>query len=101
MASAYVLGSYDIVDPDGYDGYVPGVLERLAAHGAEVVVADFNAQALEGETRGVYCVLKFESKEAALRWYNDPAYQPIKQLRVGSSENGSMILTAGFVPPGS
>lgn len=99
MAHAYVLGSYDIVDPDGYEGYVPGVLERLQAHGAEVVVADFDAEALEGEKRGVYCVLRFDSEEAARNWYNDPVYQPIKQLRVGSSANGSMILTKGFVPP--
>jgi uncharacterized protein (DUF1330 family) len=97
MAAAYVLGSYDIVDPEGYEGYVPGVLPLLEKHGAEVLVAEFDAHPLEGSRRSVYCVLKFESEEAALRWYNDPAYQPVKRLRVDSSSNGSMILAKAFV----
>jgi uncharacterized protein (DUF1330 family) len=97
MADTYVIGSYDIIDPAGYEGYVPGVLERLVAHGAEVIVADFAAEALEGERRGVYCVLKFSSEESARRWYDDPIYEPIKQKRIGSSANSSMILTKGFV----
>ena len=101
MAAAYVIGSYDISDPQGYEGYVPGVLERLQAHGAEVIVADFDAEALEGDRRGVYVVLKFESEESARRWYEDPVYEPIKQKRIRSSKNGSIILTKGFVPPKS
>jgi len=101
MGAAYVLGSYDIVDPDGYEGYVPGVLPLLEKHGAEVLVAEFDARALEGQKRSVYCVLRFESEEAALRWYEDPAYEPIRQLRVGSSSNGSMMLAREFAPPTS
>ena len=101
MAAAYVIGSYDISNPEGYEGYVPGVLERLQAHGADVIVADFDAEALEGDKRGVYCVLKFASEESARRWYDDPVYEPIKQKRRKSSTNGSMILTKGFVPPQS
>lgn len=98
MPAAYVLGSYDIVDPDGYESYVPGVLPLLEKHGAEVLVAEFDAHPLEGDKRSVYCVLKFDSEEAALRWYNDPAYQPVKQFRVNSSNNGSMIVAKAFVP---
>jgi uncharacterized protein (DUF1330 family) len=64
-----------------------------------VLVADFDAQPLEGGRRGVYCVLRFASEEAARRWYEDPAYQPIKRLRVGNSANGSMMLVKGFEPP--
>jgi uncharacterized protein (DUF1330 family) len=96
MPPVYVIGSYDIVDPEGYEGYVPGVLERLQAHGADVLVADFEPQALEGESRGVYCVLRFDSEETARNWYGDPLYQPIKSLRVNSSENTSLILTKGL-----
>jgi uncharacterized protein (DUF1330 family) len=48
MPAAYVLGSYDILDPKGYEGYVPGVLPLLEKHGAEVLVAEFDASPLEG-----------------------------------------------------
>ena len=64
--SAYVIVSYDIEDAEGFGGYVPGVAPLLQKHGAEILVADFNARGLEGEKRGVYVVLRFESEEKAL-----------------------------------
>lgn len=45
--SACVIVSYDISDPKGYEGYVPGVLPLIAKHGGEVLVADFEAIAKE------------------------------------------------------
>ena len=97
--AAYIIASYDIDDPEGYRGYVPGVAPLLAKHDAEVLVADYDAKGLEGEKRGVYVVLRFESDEAALAWYNDPAYQPVKKIRVDSSENGSLVLAQEFAIP--
>ena len=71
----------------------------MAKHDAEVLVADYDATGLEGEKRGVYVVLRFESDEAALAWYNDHAYQPVKKIRVDSSENGSLVLAQEFAIP--
>lgn len=96
--SAYIIVSYDIVDPEGYEGYVPGVVPLLAKHGAEVLVAEYDARALEGDKRSAYVVLRFESEEAALAWYNDPAYEPVKKIRLGSSDNGNLVLAKQFVP---
>ena len=61
----YMIASYDISDPEKYEGYVPGVMPLLQKHGAEIVVADFEAKTIEGQGRGVNVVLKFESEEAA------------------------------------
>jgi len=77
--SAYIIASYDIADAKGYEGYVPGVVPLLQKHGAEILVASYDAQALEGDRRDVYLVLKFASEAAALAWYNDPAYTPVKR----------------------
>ena len=99
--SAYILVSYDIVDPEKYKDYVPGVLPLLLKHGAEVLVADSDARALEGERRDVYVVLKFETEEAALAWYNDPDYAPVRKLRLEASANGNMALAKAFVAPGA
>jgi uncharacterized protein (DUF1330 family) len=96
---AYIIASYDIVDPEGYEGYVPGVVPLLAKHGAEILVAEFDAQPLEGEKRSVYVVLRFESEEAALGWYHDPAYEPVRKIRLGSSDNNNLVLVKQFVPP--
>lgn len=97
--AVYIIGSYDIADQEGYEGYVPGVLPILEKHGAEVLVAEFDAKSLEGNKRSVYCVLRFESEEAALGYYNDPAYEPVKNIRTGSSDNTNMVLAKQFVPP--
>jgi uncharacterized protein (DUF1330 family) len=99
--SAYVIVSYDVSDPDGYKDYVPGVLPLLAKHGAEVLVADFGAEHLEGEQRGVHVVLRFDSEDAARAWYNDPDYRPIRGIRHASCSNNSLVVAQAFVAPGA
>ena len=73
--SVYFIVSYDIADPEEYAGHVPGVVP-LQKHGAEILVADYAARAIEGQGRGVNVVLRFDSEEAAMNFYNDPAYGP-------------------------
>lgn len=98
--AVYVIVSYDVIDAEGYAGYVPGVVPLLQKHGAEVLVGDFAAQALEGEAAGVHVVLRFASEEAALNWYHDPEYAPVKQLRLDATKNGRMVLAKEFTPGG-
>ena len=98
--SAYIIASYDIADSRGYEGYVPGVVPLLQKHGAEILVASYDAQALEGDKRDVYVVLKFASEAAALAWYNDPDYAPVKKIRLDASANGNLVLALPFAPPG-
>ena len=96
---AYIIVSYDIVDSEGYESYVPGVLPLLKKHGAEILVADYDAQCLEGEKRSVYVVLRFDSEEAARAWYNDSAYEPVRKIRLGSCNNNNLVIAKQFVPP--
>ena len=49
--SVYMIVSYDISDTEKYEGYVPGVMPLLQKHGAEIVVADFEAKTIEGQGR--------------------------------------------------
>jgi uncharacterized protein (DUF1330 family) len=97
--SAYIIASYDIEDPDAYEGYVPGVVPLLGKHGAEILVADYEAKTIEGQGRVVHVVLKFESEEATLNWYNDPDYAPVKKIRLDATQNGTLIMAKQFVPP--
>ena len=99
FVEAYVIAMYDIVDPNAFETYVPGVIPLFHKHGAEVLVADFDAQALEGDKRSAYVVLKFKSEASALAWYTDPDYQPFKKIRVASCDNRSVALARQFVPP--
>ncbi len=97
--SVYFIASYDIEDPAVYEGYVPGVRPLLQKHSAEILVADYEAKTIEGQGRGVNVVLKFESEAAAMNWYNDPDYGPVKKIRLDSTTNGTLILAKQFVPP--
>jgi len=99
--SVYLIATYDIVDPKGYEPYVPAVVPLLQKHGAEILVADYQAEPLEGRAAGVNVVLKFKSEEAARAWYNDPAYGPVKQIRLSSTKGGSLTMAKEFVPPSS
>ncbi len=99
--SVYVIVSYDIADPKLFETYFPGVVPLLQKHGAEILVVDSEAKTLEGESRDVNVVVRFESEEAAMNWYNDPGYVPVKKIRIDSTENATLALAKQFVPPSS
>ena len=71
----------------------------LQKHNAEILVADYEAKTIEGQGRGVNVVIRFESEEAAMNWYNDPDYGPVKQIRLDTTSNGMVMLAKHFVPP--
>jgi uncharacterized protein (DUF1330 family) len=84
--SAYFIVNYEITNPAGYKSYVPAVIPTLEAHGAEILVGDYESETLEGKPGSVSVVIKFESKEALSAWYNSPEYQEIIHLRTDNSE---------------
>jgi uncharacterized protein (DUF1330 family) len=96
---AYVLAIYDVENQEGYGPYVPAVIPLLQKYGAEVLVADYAPRVLEGDPRGVVVVLRFDSEETALKWYNDPAYEPVRKIRLDSTARGFLSLAKEFVPP--
>ena len=99
MAAAYLVVSYDVSDPEGFEPYTAGVIPLLAKHGAEVLVADYETEPLEGSDGATTIVLKFESEEAARGFYDDPDYAPVRQIRLDNTSNGRMVLVKEFVMP--
>ena len=90
---AYVVANFEITNQEGYKAYVPGVLPTLEAHGAEVLVAEYESEPLEGKPGSVTVVIKFDSKEALNAWYNSPEYQKVIRLRTDNSEG--IVVSAG------
>jgi uncharacterized protein (DUF1330 family) len=97
--SVYFIVSYDIDDSQAYEAYVQGVIPLLQKYQAEILVADYEVKAIEGQPCGVYVVLRFASEEAAMKFYNDPDYEPVKQIRLSTTSNGTAVLAREFVPP--
>ncbi|MEH6584877.1 MAG: DUF1330 domain-containing protein [Halioglobus sp.] len=84
--AAYVVVNYDLTNIEDYKAYPPAVLPILEAHGAEILVADYESKTLEGNPGSVTIVIKFQSKEAVTAWYDSPEYQEIVGLRTDNSE---------------
>jgi uncharacterized protein (DUF1330 family) len=83
--AAYMVFNYRITDQEAYQPYLGKVVDTLKAHGAEILVADFESQAIEGDPGHVTIVLKFASKDAATGWFESPEYQGIIGLRTDNS----------------
>ena len=96
--AVYFIVSFDISDAAGYEEYVRSVIPLLEKHGAETLVADTEAQTLEGEGHDVNVVLKFGSEENAMKWYNSPEYAPMKALRLRTTANVTFVLAEEFSP---
>jgi uncharacterized protein (DUF1330 family) len=81
--------------------YLPKALETLASYQHEILVVDETSQVVEGHPAWPRTVVvKFDSRDAALAWYNSPAYQQVLPLRLAATE-GFAVLVDGFAPSGS
>ena len=100
MPKGYAIFTETIKDRAGYDGYVMKALPTILQTGGKAIVADDNAEVIEGDWHGPRVViLEFESVEAARDWYNSPEYQAIVGERFASAEADAAIVS-GFEMPG-
>ena len=89
--SAFLVASYTITDPEGYAPYPEAVAPTLEPFGGELVLADFESEAIEGQPHPVMIIVKFPSKQAAHDWYASPAYQAVLPLRRNHTEGVAVI----------
>jgi len=89
---AFVLAEITIRDPEVYKQYASKTPETLQKHGGEFVIRGQEVKVLEGKWEEDRLVLlKFESAEAAQKWYDSEDYQAVKGLRTKAS-NGRLLL---------
>ena len=101
MAAYFVL-TQTVTDQTAYSQqYILGVLPFLAKHGAEVLVASFETEALQGEPADGAVVLRFPSEQAVRNFVNDPDYRPLKELRLSITRNANAVLAPEFEWPES
>lgn len=92
--AAYFVFNYRITDQEAYGPYLAEVPKTLEAHGAEILVADFESDVIEGDAGHVSVVLKFPSKAAARKWYDSAEYQAILQTRRDNSVGIATLVNA-------
>ena len=93
---AYVIANIRVTDAERYKDYVAGVTPLIEKHGGTYRVRAGASEVLEGQwTPDRFVVLEFPSREAALAFYNDPDYAPLRSLRQ-SITNSNVILIDGY-----
>ena len=98
--SAYFVFHNRIRNVEKMQEYIPKALETMAPYNPDILVLDENSTVVEGNTslpRTV--VIKFDSRDAAMAWYNSLEYRAVLPLRLEATE-GFAVLVDGFVPPG-
>jgi uncharacterized protein (DUF1330 family) len=98
-APAYVISEADaITDPIAIKKYAEKVPETFAPFEGHYhfVIRGGKAQSLDGDAppQGIV-VIAFDSAEQAHAWYDSPAYQAIKPIRL-SAVKGRMFLIEGI-----
>lgn len=95
--SGYFVANYQVLNHDAYQVYLQKVGDTLRAHGAEVLVADYQSVPTEGSPAPVTVVIRFDSKEAAQRWYHSTEYQAVVHHRVDNTA-GFAVLCDAYAP---
>jgi uncharacterized protein (DUF1330 family) len=98
--TAYLISEVDAMDSAGLQKYgakVPETLAPFNGHYHFLVRGGGKTQALEGEPPKGIVVIAFDSVENARAWYDSPAYQAIKSIRL-SSTKGRMFIVEGVGP---
>lgn len=97
--SVYVIFQYEITNAEGYAPYIAAAGPSVFQYGGEVIVADPNTTALEGKKPDNVVVLRFESAEAAQKWYESPEYQAALPHRLNNAANNTAVIAAEFQMP--
>ena len=92
MAAYFIYARREITDEDLSRRYSQLVVPQIREFGGEVLVARGEVQVLEGDLnpRSV-TILRFEDREALMRWYESAEYAPLKQMRL-ESNTGDIIV---------
>ena len=95
---AYMLAFVRVKDLETFNReYIEKAVPIVQRHGGVTVAADENPSTIEGSLpEGRVVIVEFPTKQAAVDFYNDPDYQPIKAWRQQVSESDSIIFEKGF-----
>ncbi|WP_196885165.1 DUF1330 domain-containing protein [Aureivirga sp. CE67] len=95
---AYMLAFVRVNDLETFNReYIEKAVPIVEKHGGITVGVDENPETIEGKVpEGRVVVVEFPNKEAAMNFYKDPEYAPLKEWRQKTSDSDSIIFERGF-----
>ena len=95
--AAYLVLMQQVHDIGRYrDEYLPGLKPFLRKHGAEDLVAGFDAEPTEGGPPNSAVVLRLAGVAAAWGLLNDPGYRLVKEIRFSIASRGQAVVAPEF-----
>ncbi|MCO5064610.1 MAG: DUF1330 domain-containing protein [Rhizobiaceae bacterium] len=96
MPSAYIISQVELFDEEAFAEYKAAAPASVEKFGGEYLVRGGRYQSLEGrEPHSRIVVMKFESYEKALAWYNSEEYTRLKAIR-SKAARGDILLVEGL-----
>jgi len=95
---AFLLAFVRVQDFETYNKeYLEKATPIIMRHGGKPIAVSENPILLEGTIpKGKLVIVEFPSKKAADDFYNDPAYQPLKEVRNKVSTSDAVLFERGF-----
>ena len=92
---AYMIVNIDVQNPALFEEYRAKAPALIRKHGGESLVRGGNFVVVEGEWKPIRLVLfRFPDMAAMQAFYDDPEYQPLKDLRERAAKS-EMIFVEG------
>ncbi len=85
--SCYVLVALTSTSNDWQGAYGPPVARLVEREGGRYLARTRDFERVEGNdpTPGVWIIVEFPDRDAAMRFYNDPEYEPLRRSRHAGS----------------
>ena len=91
--AAYFVFHNRVHNPEKMQEYLRKARETLAPYNPEVLVFAENSEVIEGNTNlPRTIVFKFDSRDAAMAWYNSPKYQEVLPLRLEATDGYAVLV---------
>jgi uncharacterized protein (DUF1330 family) len=91
--AAYLVFHNRVTNAEKMQEYLAKVRETMASYNPEILVFAEHAEVIEGQTNlPRTIVMKFDSRDAAMAWYNSPAYQEVLPLRLDATEGFAVLV---------
>ena len=86
--TAYLFAEMEIPNQEGYSEYPPQVIPMMAKYGGKLTHRIGNFETSEGDwTPSRMTVIEFPSKEDIRRFLESEEYQPLKDLRIRTTDS--------------
>ena len=95
----HFIAHFTVTDPDKYRVYEKGFFPILKSHGGTFITFDDNPTVLEGSlAEGRTVIIRFDSEEQLMGWWNSPEYQELAEHRHAGTTSHSVSIIHGLPP---